>query len=33
MALFDCRAVPVTRYRYRGGVIPTPWSGLTTGAA
>lgn len=23
--LFDCRAVPVTRYRYRGAVIPTPW--------
>jgi RNA-directed DNA polymerase len=27
MALFDCRAVPVTRYRYRGAAIPTPWSG------
>jgi len=26
MALFDCRAVPVTRYRYRGTRIPTPWS-------
>ena len=26
-ALFDCRAVPVTRYRYRGTAIPTPWSG------
>lgn len=26
MALFDCRAVPVTRYRYRGARIPTPWS-------
>lgn len=26
MALFDCRAVPVTRYRYRGAKIPTPWS-------
>jgi len=26
MALFDCRAVPVTRYRYRGAAITTPWS-------
>lgn len=33
MALFDCRAVPVTRYRYRGAAIPTPWSGMTTKAA
>jgi RNA-directed DNA polymerase len=24
-ALFDCRAVPVTRYRYRGAKIPSPW--------
>jgi RNA-directed DNA polymerase len=24
-ALFDCRAVPVTRYRYRGAQIPSPW--------
>lgn len=30
MALFDCRAVPVTRYRYRGAAIPSPWSGMTT---
>ncbi len=30
VALFDCRAVPVTRYRYRGAAIPTPWSGMTT---
>jgi RNA-directed DNA polymerase len=30
MALFDCRAVPVTRYRYRGAAIPTPWSTVTT---
>lgn len=30
MALFDGRAVPVTRYRYRGAAIPTPWSGSTT---
>lgn len=29
MALFDCRAVPVTRYRYRGTAIPTPWSTTT----
>ncbi|MDQ3306355.1 MAG: group II intron reverse transcriptase/maturase [Actinomycetota bacterium] len=33
MALFDCRAVPVTRYRYRGAAIPTPWDGMTTKAA
>jgi len=33
VALFDCRAVPVTRYRYRGAAIPTPWSGQTTRAA
>jgi RNA-directed DNA polymerase len=25
--LFDPRTVPVTRYRYRGAAIPTPWSG------
>jgi RNA-directed DNA polymerase len=25
VALFDCRAVPVTRYRYRGAAIPSPW--------
>src|SRR5919107_256385 len=31
-ALFDCRTVPVTRYRYRGTAIPTPWNGLTTNA-
>ena len=30
MALFDCRAVPVTRYRYRGAAIPSPWSRSTT---
>ena len=30
MALFDCQAVPVTRYRYRGAAIPTPWSRPTT---
>jgi RNA-directed DNA polymerase len=29
VALFDCRAVPVSRYRYRGTRIPTPWSGRT----
>ncbi len=32
MALFDTRAVPVTRYRYRGTRIPTPWS-VTNNAA
>jgi RNA-directed DNA polymerase len=32
MALFDCRAVPVTRYRYRGTRIPTPWSTTSTAA-
>jgi RNA-directed DNA polymerase len=26
MTLFDARAVPVTRYRYRGATIPTPWT-------
>jgi len=25
-ALFDTRTVPVTRYRYRGAAIATPWS-------
>jgi len=30
VALFDCRAAPVTRYRYRGAAIPTPWSRSTT---
>lgn len=25
VSLFDCRAVPITRYRYRGTKIPTPW--------
>ena len=24
-ALFNCEAVPVTRYRYRGAAIPSPW--------
>jgi RNA-directed DNA polymerase len=32
-ALFDCRTVPVTRYRYRGTAIPTPWSGATSKTA
>jgi RNA-directed DNA polymerase len=27
--LFDCRAVPVTRYRYRGSAIPSPWTETT----
>ncbi|MDA8312480.1 MAG: group II intron reverse transcriptase/maturase [Actinomycetota bacterium] len=31
-ALFDCRAVPVTRYRYRGATILSPWA-VTTEAA
>jgi hypothetical protein len=25
-ALFDTEPVPVTRYRYRGTAIPTPWT-------
>jgi len=25
-ALFDCQTMPVTRYRYRGAVIPSPWA-------
>ena len=32
MALFDCRAVPITRYRYRGSKIGTPWSTTNTAA-
>jgi RNA-directed DNA polymerase len=32
-ALFDCAAVPVTRYRYRGAAIPTPWEGWMTNRA
>jgi RNA-directed DNA polymerase len=28
-ALLDCAAVPVSRYRYRGTAIPTPWDGWT----
>ena len=30
IALFDTRTVPVTRYRYRGSAIPTPWRPLPT---
>lgn len=30
VALFECGAVLVTRYRYRGAKIPTPWSGMTS---
>jgi RNA-directed DNA polymerase len=30
MALFDCRAVPITRYLYRGNKIGTPWSTTIT---
>ncbi|MGH7745134.1 MAG: reverse transcriptase domain-containing protein, partial [Candidatus Dormibacteria bacterium] len=33
MALLDCCAVPVTRYRYRGAAIPTPWDGRLTALA
>jgi RNA-directed DNA polymerase len=31
-ALFDCRAVSVTRYRYRGAAIPSPWVGTEEAA-
>ena len=31
--LFDCRAVSVTRYRYRGAAIPSPWVGTNKEAA
>jgi RNA-directed DNA polymerase len=31
--LFDCAAVPVTRYRFRGAKIPTPWSATITEVA
>ncbi len=30
VALFNCGTVPVTRYRYRGTKIPTPWDPITT---
>jgi RNA-directed DNA polymerase len=30
IALFDCRAVPITRYLYRGNKIGTPWSTTIT---
>jgi RNA-directed DNA polymerase len=33
VALFDCSAVPVTRYRYRGTVVPTPWDNRMTTTA
>ena len=32
-AMFDARAVPVTRYRYRGTAIPTPWTPAPARAA
>jgi RNA-directed DNA polymerase len=32
VVLFDCAAVPVTRYRYRGAAIPTPWNRETNNA-
>jgi RNA-directed DNA polymerase len=31
-ALFDCRAVPVTRYRCRGAAIRSPWVGTQEAA-
>jgi len=33
MTLFDPSAVPVTRYRYRGAAIPSPWARTTIAAA
>lgn len=30
IALLDCGAVKVSRYRYRGAAIPTPWDGRMT---
>jgi len=30
--MFRTRAIPVTRYRYRGNRIPTPWTSSTTGS-
>ena len=30
--MFRPRAVAVTRYRYRGTKIPTPWAGQTEGS-
>lgn len=33
VALFDSRAVPVTRYRYRGTAIPSPWVKTVTNVA
>jgi RNA-directed DNA polymerase len=32
VAMFRPQAVPVTRYRYRGTRIPTPWATATTGS-
>lgn len=32
VALFNCGKVPVTRYRYRGTKIPTPWGQTLTAA-
>ena len=29
VTLFDARTVPVTRYRFRGHRIPTPWAEQT----
>lgn len=33
VTLFDPMTVPVTRYRYRGNNIPTPWQSRTTETA
>jgi len=33
VALFNCSSVPVTRYRYRGTAIPTPWDHRMTTTA
>jgi len=33
VVLFDPKAVPVTRYRYRGAKIATPWDGWKATAA
>lgn len=33
VTLFQPQAMAITRYRYRGSRIPTPWSGVTLGSA
>jgi RNA-directed DNA polymerase len=32
VSLFNCGKVPITRYRYRGAKIPTPWAQTSTAA-